>query len=364
MSSAGIGFIALTFSGAVLALLLSLGQLLIRNRNRGNLILSAIYGAIAFQQIHTVVFRMPGTADALPHLALAGPLARYILGPLLLLFFRDILLEQPLRKRWPHFVPVLFLFSGGLPFFLGDLFSLMGGGACDWCRPAWFRAAANLAALGSDLSLMIYLGPLTLFLLRSRPDLTSGRRVLRAVAMILALSIVAVLANIAHWFSGRLIFSGIGSVLLTLVMYAVFLLGYVYSEVLHVMRMEAYEERKSPSLLKGLDTDRLASELRRLMEEEQLFLDEDLQLKTVAAALEIRPNQLTYLLNHVHEKNFAGFVNEYRVQAARKLLVEEPSRSVLSIGFAVGFNSKAAFYRVFGTIVGQSPNAYRKSARV
>jgi len=80
----------------------------------------------------------------------------------------------------------------------------------------------------------------------------------------------------------------------------------------------------------------------------------------VAAELGLRGTQLTYFLNHVLGKNFAGFVNEYRVREAARLLLEEPDRSALSAGYAAGFNSKAAFYRVFQEHIGLSPGVYRK----
>lgn len=54
------------------------------------------------------------------------------------------------------------------------------------------------------------------------------------------------------------------------------------------------------------------------------------------------------------------FLNEFRVKEAQRLLVEEPDRSVLSIGVAVGFNSNTTFCTVFSKMTGISPKQYRK----
>ena len=362
MSTASVIFTCFLFSGAMLALLLATGQLLVRNRNRGNRLLFALYGVLGIQQLQIALYMLPEVREALPRLIYTGLITRYLFGPLLVVFFREILLEKTLVYRPLHFLPAALIGLALLPLFVLDIFLLFFPDfTCEICRAPALDFWANVASFGSNLSLLFYLTPLLHQLVRSRPDITSGRSLLRAIGFILTLGLLAAISNILFDLTRNFIFASNGSILVTFITFAVFILGYVYPEVLHIMRMEAYEQSRSTSPIKGLDMERLHGKLRRLMEIEKVYHDEDLQLKTVAGALEIRPNQLTYFLNHIYEKNFAAFINGYRVAEAKNLLVGEPDRTVLSIGYAVGFNSKTAFYRVFHNLTGQTPAAYRKS---
>lgn len=42
-------------------------------------------------------------------------------------------------------------------------------------------------------------------------------------------------------------------------------------------------------------------------------------------------------------------------------MLEEEERTILSIAYAVGFNSKSAFNRVFREFMSDSPSTYRKN---
>ncbi|AQG78645.1 AraC family transcriptional regulator [Spirosoma montaniterrae] len=55
---------------------------------------------------------------------------------------------------------------------------------------------------------------------------------------------------------------------------------------------------------------------------------------------------------------FTDFVNEYRVNQARRLL--HSSRTVADVGYAVGFNNLSHFNKTFRAITGQTPSDYRK----
>lgn len=121
-------------------------------------------------------------------------------------------------------------------------------------------------------------------------------------------------------------------------------------------------KRKTParSHLGNVDIDELDVQLTLLMVEEKFFCDEDLSLGRLSDALEITPHQLSEFLNEHYKKNFNSYVNGYRVEEAKKLLVAEPGRNTLSIAFAVGFNSYSAFHRVFKKETGSTPAEYRK----
>ena len=56
---------------------------------------------------------------------------------------------------------------------------------------------------------------------------------------------------------------------------------------------------------------------------------------------------------------FTDFVNEYRVNQARRML--HSARTVADVSFAVGFNNLSHFNKTFRVLTGQTPSAYRKA---
>jgi AraC-like DNA-binding protein len=130
-----------------------------------------------------------------------------------------------------------------------------------------------------------------------------------------------------------------------------------YNRLLKSMtRKHNYEK----SQIKGLNVSAVTERLLELMNDEKIFADEELTLPALADELGISPHQLSEILNREIGKNFNTFINEYRVKEAKELLVEQPGRSILSVGVAAGFNSGTTFNTVFGKITGMTPGRYRK----
>ena len=107
----------------------------------------------------------------------------------------------------------------------------------------------------------------------------------------------------------------------------------------------------------------MQAEIRRLMEEEELYTQDDLTLPAMAELLQVTPHQLSQYLNERLQKSFPAFINDHRIEAACLLLTDNPDRTVLSICYAVGFNSKSSFNSAFQKKTGQSPVQYRKSRK-
>ncbi|PKL15679.1 MAG: hypothetical protein CVV49_20245 [Spirochaetae bacterium HGW-Spirochaetae-5] len=114
-------------------------------------------------------------------------------------------------------------------------------------------------------------------------------------------------------------------------------------------------------LLQGIDVKKLQENLDELLVKEKLYCDEDLSLKRLADLLSIQQQELSVYLNHYLQMNFNSYLNKYRVDEAILLMKEDKERSLLSIAFAVGFNSKSVFYDAFTKQTGLSPARYRKT---
>ncbi len=106
----------------------------------------------------------------------------------------------------------------------------------------------------------------------------------------------------------------------------------------------------------------IARQLLQLMETKKFYLEPELTLPQFADRLSVSPNDLSQVINQEMKKSFFDFVNEYRVQEAKRILnaPEYGHYSVLGIALDAGFNSKSAFYTAFGKYVGMTPSEFRK----
>jgi AraC-like DNA-binding protein len=132
-------------------------------------------------------------------------------------------------------------------------------------------------------------------------------------------------------------------------------------DYLRLLQSESRKAQYEKSRIRGLDVSMIMERLHEIMAGEKAFADEEINLNGLAQELGISPHQLSEILNEKAGKNFKTFVNEYRVNEAKTLLIEEPDRSVLSIGVAVGFNSNTTFCTVFSRMTGVSPRQFRKN---
>lgn len=127
----------------------------------------------------------------------------------------------------------------------------------------------------------------------------------------------------------------------------------------------AAEEKPKNKRLGAEQVAGLSVHLSSLMENDKLFLDNDLNLPAVAEKLGISIHEASFLINETTKDNFYNFINKYRVDEAKKLLASTKmdELNILGIAFASGFNSKTTFNTTFKRIVGISPSQYSKEQK-
>jgi AraC-like DNA-binding protein len=133
--------------------------------------------------------------------------------------------------------------------------------------------------------------------------------------------------------------------------------------------MSKYKEKKLESSKKMMDSYLLEEEfeqeilkIKGYMETEQPYLNPGLTLKRLATKLEIPARKLSSILNHEFNKNFAGFINDYRIEMAKERLKNpiDDKETIQEIMYEVGFNSKSSFNTLFKQKTGRTPTEYRK----
>ncbi len=104
----------------------------------------------------------------------------------------------------------------------------------------------------------------------------------------------------------------------------------------------------------------LTSRLAALMETSAPYRDPDLTLQKLARLVEVDPKRLSYHLHANLSTSFRAYVNERRLEAVGKALLDCPDRSILETAFANGFNSKSSFNTLFVQKYGMTPKEYKK----
>lgn len=101
-----------------------------------------------------------------------------------------------------------------------------------------------------------------------------------------------------------------------------------------------------------------------LMESDKLFLDNSLTLDILSNRLNLSRHHTSQLINEYFNVNFFEFVNNYRIDEAKRLLVDHNNTlNINQIIYAAGFNNRTSFYNAFKKKTGISPKSYRNMHR-
>jgi len=138
--------------------------------------------------------------------------------------------------------------------------------------------------------------------------------------------------------------------------------GYYRSRIIYVS-----EQRKtSPYIdhLKRDEIERSLSALSQAMEKDKLYLDPELNLNSLAAYIGVQPKTLSAVLNQVLQKGFSEYVNTWRVEAVKEMILDPDKRHLTLTGIAYdcGFSSQPTFQRAFKSITGLTPRDYLQNS--
>ena len=108
----------------------------------------------------------------------------------------------------------------------------------------------------------------------------------------------------------------------------------------------------------------LKAQLTQFMVSQKPYLDTELTLVKLSELFGTTTHKLSYIINAGFNLNFFNFINKYRVEEAKVLLLSSKmdQYSILGIAFEVGFNSKTSFNTTFKKLTNQTPSDFKKSS--
>ncbi len=121
--------------------------------------------------------------------------------------------------------------------------------------------------------------------------------------------------------------------------------------------------RSQPSTLPHatINNNDIMKKIELAMLQQQLFKNPKLKLEDLAGHIKINKHQLSRILNQEYPNGFSQYINQWRVEEAKKLMGQKDELSLEGIGYESGFNSKSSFYATFKKVVGKTPAQFKKS---
>lgn len=142
---------------------------------------------------------------------------------------------------------------------------------------------------------------------------------------------------------------------------AVVILEQAYPEIIEDLKRDVEKEQKyKNSQLGSVDIEGITTHLHELLFSQKIYRDEFLSQDQLASRLNLNRHQFSEYLSQHQQISFFQLVNKYRVKESKDLLVKKQDETILSIAFAVGFQTKSVFNTAFKKETGMTPSEYRK----
>jgi AraC-like DNA-binding protein len=108
--------------------------------------------------------------------------------------------------------------------------------------------------------------------------------------------------------------------------------------------------------------NQLMTNLLRLLDDEQIFRNQDLSLESIAGQLSTNTTYVSQLINKQFGCNFNVLINRYRIDFCKNQISETKRHNLLmkQVVFDAGFSSRSTFYSAFKNEVGITPTQFKK----
>ena len=119
------------------------------------------------------------------------------------------------------------------------------------------------------------------------------------------------------------------------------------------------EAPKTPDPKEAANAE-LMQRIHHLVVEEKQFLNSDLTVSALAKQIGTHRNNISACVNLIKGCNFTQYVNSYRIEYAKQLMLKYPDQKANAIGIDSGFANDTSFFRTFRALTGQTPGDWKK----
>lgn len=137
------------------------------------------------------------------------------------------------------------------------------------------------------------------------------------------------------------------------------LLAFVVFFILKRRKPQPQQESEEPSEAVTKGDEQLMQRICHLMDEKQLYLQQGLKVSDIASALGINSRYVSDCVKAVRGCSLTQFVNEYRVEHAKRLLLERPEMKISTVAIESGFTNDKTMTRYFKEQTGMTPTEWK-----
>lgn len=286
-------------------------------------------------------------------------------GPCIYLYVRSFRKEPPVKKPWKHFLVMLVPFTNRLLLTVLFLVWKFTPEHVILFPPRWLENHyGEIAEPASMLLSCVYYVFALLEFRRQRKEELLMPEELRWLRILLY-----VIGVFNLMWLGTLVYSRIFNVwggepyyvietFLVFFIYWIGFMGYHRTRIIYVA-----QQKKTQSYFDNLSKEeigRCGAALQKAMEEERLYLRPDITTQSVADHIGASTKTLSAVLNQAVGKGFNEYVNGWRVEAVKRMMLDPANANLTITGmaFECGFNSQPTFQRAFKAATGQTPRAF------
>ena len=137
--------------------------------------------------------------------------------------------------------------------------------------------------------------------------------------------------------------------------------GFVQPDVFNGLSMDSvlpFKKYKKTGLTEAHSLELKAS-LVNLMTSEKPYLNSNLRLDDLASELNLSRHHMSQIINEHFDTNFFDFINSYRIEYSKNLLLKESNLNITDVIFSSGFNNRVSFYKTFKNHTGITPTDFK-----
>lgn len=303
-----------------------------------------------------------------PHIVHFSMSFDYLVGPVLYLYILAMTKENFKLKS--------IYFLQAIPFCLHFLFlaylfiSQKQGGIPDFSRTEIMILSAT-----SSLHLFIYIGLIVHLLLQYKDTLKSNysdteRYSLSWLTLISCGLFIASILRVLNNFLWLTVPETMFNAMYDLKVFAIFSVfvfacTVIFKSLKQPICLDYSKKVKyKSSPLSSKEKQNMLDTIQGYMKQHSPYLNASFNLKDLAEGVDLKPHQVSQVLNTQLNQNFFDFVNSYRIKDSQILLIDENStnKNITQIMYETGFNSKSVFNTVFKKTTGVTPSQFRKTA--
>lgn len=362
----------IVFIGTAQGLFLAVTLPIVKNGNKkANKVLSLLL-LMACIMLTTGIFLLKINEDWMWQLGNLADILIFLFGPLSYLYFGNLLfnIKPSFRLNYIHYLP-----AGIFSLFLLYVFQfspqeyasrLLGG---NFYYP--FMTIEGCAILLNLYYCYKIKKLLSNYQKEEKEQLSFNQDIIQFSKIVLSLVLVIILIWTANFLSQYLFNFSLPLINYATIWIAISLLIYVIG--FYALRqpgifritLQTKEKTNIKNRLSQDEIELLKKQLDVLIEQKQVFLDNELTLKELSEKLKTSTNNLSWLLNNTYNTNFYEYINQFRIAAfLTKVHEKEHLRKTLfALSLEVGFNSKSTFNKAFKSLLNETPSNYIKNLK-